>query len=108
MEVVAHHIPFVEIPVNYRPRVGVSSVTGNLWKAFVLGLQMIVLVWQYRVGSYARSRRSWTEQEGHFVRPGEPEMDRELAALAKSVGRNSRRPVEERQEQSSAQARRRS
>ena len=34
MEVVAHHIPFVEIPVNYRTRVGESSVTGDLWKAF--------------------------------------------------------------------------
>jgi glycosyltransferase involved in cell wall biosynthesis len=100
MEVVAHDIPFVEIPVNYRPRVGQSSVTGSFWKTFALGLQMILLVLQYRVGVYTRTRRMWTEQEARFVRPGAPEMDRELAALAKSVGSNSRRPVEEPREQS--------
>ena len=32
---------FVEIPVNYLPRVGHSSVTGDLRKAFKLGLVMI-------------------------------------------------------------------
>jgi len=44
-------IPFVQIPLNYRDRVGVSSVTGNKWQAFVLGLRMITLIvrykWQY-------------------------------------------------------------
>jgi len=38
----------VEIPVHYRPRVGTSKITGSFWKAFRLGLRMIVLVWQYR------------------------------------------------------------
>ncbi len=59
MEVIAHRIPFVEIPVNYRSRVGVSSVTGDLWKAFVLGVQMIWLVLSYRAGGYRAARVIW-------------------------------------------------
>ncbi len=35
---------FVEVPVNYLPRVGESSVTGQFHKAFILGLQMIALI----------------------------------------------------------------
>jgi hypothetical protein len=35
---------FVQIPVNYRARVGKSSVTGDFGKAFVLGTQMIAYV----------------------------------------------------------------
>jgi hypothetical protein len=38
----------VEIPVHYQPRVGTSKITGSFWKAFRLGLRMIVLVVQYR------------------------------------------------------------
>jgi glycosyltransferase involved in cell wall biosynthesis len=34
----------VQIPVNYRERIGDSSVTGDLRKAFRLGMQMIVLI----------------------------------------------------------------
>ena len=34
----------VQVPVNYLPRVGVSSVTGDPLKAFVLGLRMIGLI----------------------------------------------------------------
>ena len=41
-------IPFVQIPVNYRARVGISSVTGNMWKAFTLGLRMIALILKYK------------------------------------------------------------
>ena len=41
-------IPFVQIPVNYRARVGTSSVTGDFWKAMRLGIRMIVLIFQYR------------------------------------------------------------
>ena len=39
---------FIEIPVNYKPRVGKSSVTGSMRKAFFLGLKMIKLILQYR------------------------------------------------------------
>lgn len=37
-------IKSVQIPVNYKQRVGVSSVTGDFFKALKLGLQMIVLI----------------------------------------------------------------
>jgi glycosyltransferase involved in cell wall biosynthesis len=40
---------FVEIPVNYLPRVGTSTSTGNPLKAFVLGIRMILLVLGYRL-----------------------------------------------------------
>ncbi len=51
---------YVEIPVNYLPRVGTSSVTGDLGRAFVLGLQMIALVVRFRLRTprrYARPER---------------------------------------------------
>jgi glycosyltransferase involved in cell wall biosynthesis len=69
MEVVAHKIPFVEIPLNYRPRVGVSSVTGNLWKAFYLGWRMIFLVLAYRFGFCHRQRSMWNERLNPPLRP---------------------------------------
>jgi hypothetical protein len=34
----------VQVPVNYHPRVGESSVTGDLRKAFRLGLQMLKMI----------------------------------------------------------------
>lgn len=40
---------FVQVPVNYRPRVGTSAVTGNRKKAVTLGLEMIGLVCRMRV-----------------------------------------------------------
>jgi glycosyltransferase involved in cell wall biosynthesis len=80
MEVVAHHIPFVEIPVNYRTRVGESSVTGDLWKAFRLGVRMIGMVLGYRFGLYHRSRTLW--------RPV-IDVERRLAALSRSIANDS-------------------
>jgi glycosyltransferase involved in cell wall biosynthesis len=57
-----HGLKIIQIPVNYLPRVGESSVTGDMRKAFMLGLWMIGLVWRYRVASLrsanARERRS--------------------------------------------------
>lgn len=50
--VILNGYPFVEIPVNYRKRVGVSSVTGNLFRAFTLGCQMILMILRYRLGSW--------------------------------------------------------
>jgi glycosyltransferase involved in cell wall biosynthesis len=44
----------IQIPVNYLPRVGESSVTGDVRKAFFLGLEMIGLVLRYRVRSWRR------------------------------------------------------
>ena len=48
---------FVEVPVNYLPRVGPSSVTGNTFKAALLGLRMIALVLRYRRRAPRRPRR---------------------------------------------------
>jgi len=59
MEVIAHGIPFVEIPINYRSRVGQSSVTGSFRKAFVLGCQMIMMILAYRLGFHKTSREKW-------------------------------------------------
>ena len=39
----------VEVPVNYLPRVGESSVTGDLSKAVKLGLQMIAYITKFRL-----------------------------------------------------------
>jgi glycosyltransferase involved in cell wall biosynthesis len=47
---------FVEVPVNYLPRVGVSSVTGDLWKALVLGLRMIAFILRFRLATLGRVR----------------------------------------------------
>jgi glycosyltransferase involved in cell wall biosynthesis len=41
-------VRFVEVPVNYLPRVGVSSVTGSYWKAIGVGLRMIGLALAHR------------------------------------------------------------
>jgi len=42
----------VEIPVHYQPRVGISKITGNRWKAFRLGLRMIAMTMLYRFRSF--------------------------------------------------------
>ncbi|HEY3057627.1 MAG TPA: glycosyltransferase family 2 protein [Chloroflexota bacterium] len=49
-----HGLRVIQIPVNYLPRVGESSVTGDLRKAMLLGLWMIGLVLRYRVKSWLR------------------------------------------------------
>lgn len=50
-----HGLRMIQVPVNYLPRVGESSVTGDTRKAVALGLWMIRLVWTYRLVSW-RSR----------------------------------------------------
>ena len=39
----------IQIPLNYTKRVGASSVTGNKWVAFLLGIKMINLIIRYRI-----------------------------------------------------------
>lgn len=39
---------FVQVPVRYKQRVGLSSVTGDRWKAVGLGLEMIRLILRFR------------------------------------------------------------
>lgn len=47
-------IPFVQIPVKYKERVGKSQVTGDLGKAFLLGIQMIWLILTFRFRGYKK------------------------------------------------------
>ena len=44
-----NRLSFVEVPVNYKGRVGISSVTGSKVKAFFLGLQMTAMMLRYWV-----------------------------------------------------------
>ncbi len=50
-----HGQKLIQIPVNYLPRVGESSVTGDFWKAFFLGMTMIGLVLRYRLRSWMKT-----------------------------------------------------
>jgi len=81
LEVVTHKIPFVEIPVNYRPRVGKSSVTGDFWKAFRLGLTMIGLVFSYRFALRPGNRLPWEHR---------PAVPTGLASLSQAVSTTAR------------------
>ncbi len=47
----------VEVPLNYLPRVGISSVTGSRMKAVAVGLRMIQTVLRYRRHSPRRRVR---------------------------------------------------
>ena len=48
---------FVEVPVNYLPRVGTSSVTGDLLKAIRLGMRMIGFILRFRLRTPRRMPR---------------------------------------------------
>ena len=50
-----HGLGMVQIPVNYHPRVGTSSVTGDFGKAVAVGLRMIALILGYRLRSVKRN-----------------------------------------------------
>ncbi len=52
---------FVEIPVNYLPRVGTSSATGDLRTAIAIGLRMIGLILAFRT---PRSRHDASAPRG--------------------------------------------
>ena len=47
---------YVEVPVNYLPRVGGSSVTGKRIEAIKVGLRMIALILRFRRGDAAPGR----------------------------------------------------
>jgi glycosyltransferase involved in cell wall biosynthesis len=57
MLVIVSGTRFVEVPVNYLPRVGTSSVTGDPVKALLLGLRMILLVLGFRLKAPRRLPR---------------------------------------------------
>jgi glycosyltransferase involved in cell wall biosynthesis len=52
MAAVRQRARIVQVPVNYRARVGVSSVTGELRKAVPLGLEMLSMVVRMRVRAW--------------------------------------------------------
>lgn len=52
--VILNGISYIEVPVNYKKRIGHSSVTGSRLKAFLLGIQMIFLIVSYRLKSWLR------------------------------------------------------
>jgi glycosyltransferase involved in cell wall biosynthesis len=57
MLVIVSGTRFVEVPVNYLPRVGTSAVTGDPLKAFWLGIKMIALVLRFRLRAPRRLPR---------------------------------------------------
>ncbi len=87
LEVIQHGIPFVEIPMNYRARIGESSVTGSFLKAWRLGWRMIFLVLGYRLGFAARERTRWPEAATplSLARQGEEHSTESLAALVRQI-----------------------
>lgn len=68
----------IEIPLNYKERVGESSVTGDRWKAFKLGLQMIALITQFRW-------QTWVGRGPRFHRGGFRNPRQETAAVFASA-----------------------
>ncbi|MCC7021912.1 MAG: glycosyltransferase family 2 protein [Thermomicrobiales bacterium] len=57
LRVITSGARFVEVPVNYLPRVGHSAVTGDMRKAVLLGLQMIVFILRFRVATLGHTRK---------------------------------------------------
>jgi hypothetical protein len=59
----------IEVPLNYRPRVGQSMATGNRRVAFLLGLRMIAWISGFRLrtllGKGPSMARSGFENQGH-------------------------------------------
>ena len=47
-----HGLRIIQVPVNYLPRIGVSSVTGDARTALALGMSMIALVVRYRLKAW--------------------------------------------------------
>jgi glycosyltransferase involved in cell wall biosynthesis len=95
LELLQHGVPFVEIPMNYRPRIGESSVTGSFWKAWKLGWRMIFLVWEYRLGLVVRERIAWPD----FVAAtpaaaARVHDDSDVYALARALRERSAAPVD--------------
>ena len=49
-----HRLRVIQVPVNYLPRVGVSSVTGDMTTAIRLGFAMVGLVLRHRLRAWLR------------------------------------------------------
>jgi len=49
LQIIKNDIKFIEIPVNYLQRVGISSATGDFKKTFIIGLKMLLLIFKHRL-----------------------------------------------------------
>jgi glycosyltransferase involved in cell wall biosynthesis len=56
-----HGLRVIQVPVNYLPRIGESSVTGDTRTAILLGAWMVTLVLRYRLRAWAHSVRQGRE-----------------------------------------------
>ena len=45
----------IQIPVNYKERIGESMVCGNRWVAAMLGARMVVLITQFRLSTWLKA-----------------------------------------------------
>jgi glycosyltransferase involved in cell wall biosynthesis len=63
---------FIEVPVNYLPRVGTSSVTGKVVTALLVGLRMIQLTLRFRRRAPIRMPRPAALAHPATDRPGGP------------------------------------
>jgi glycosyltransferase involved in cell wall biosynthesis len=70
---------FIEVPVNYLPRVGTSSVTGRRIAALKVGLRMILLTLRFRLKPHVRPTRR--TMPGVMPAPQPDERSREQLAL---------------------------
>jgi glycosyltransferase involved in cell wall biosynthesis len=88
----------IQIPVNYSKRVGTSSVTGNKWMAFRLGVRMILLILDYRIASWLfRSRFRRQTPSPSSERPsGEPVSHLPTADLVAELDEENEEKVERR------------
>jgi glycosyltransferase involved in cell wall biosynthesis len=68
---------FVEVPVNYLPRVGTSSVTGDRLKALAVGLRMIALIVRMR----RQAPRRYPRPPAFAAAPGLETPERERLPL---------------------------
>jgi hypothetical protein len=50
LQIIRNRINYIEIPVKYLRRVGVSSVTGDFKRTVIVGFKMIFLILKHRFG----------------------------------------------------------
>jgi len=48
LQIIRNKIPFIEIPVRYLKRIGISSATGDMKRTVIIGLKMIFLIFKHK------------------------------------------------------------
>jgi len=83
----------IQVPVNYRSRVGVSSVTGNRWYAIRVGLRMVGLITRYRLTERQRARvperETWSIETTGRVVGGIARAEEESGVSVEAVARTA-------------------